>query len=87
MHEKFRECLKNHAARKINWNNFKVILNRKKKKSLTNKQQESHENAKICYICDVTFEDKYVKDKNIIKLEIAVIIQMNTEVLHMVYVI
>ena len=54
---------------------------------MTNKQQESHENAKIWYICDETFEDKYVKDKNIIKLEIAVIIQMNTEVLHMAYVI
>ena len=54
---------------------------------MTNKQQESHENAKIWYICDETFEDKYVKDKNIIKLDITVIIQMNTEVLHMAYVI
>ena len=30
---------------------------------------------------------KYIKDKNIVKLGIIVIIQVNTEVLHTVYVI
>ena len=32
-------------------------------KLLTKEQQESYENAKICYICKETFENKYVKDK------------------------
>ena len=32
-------------------------------KLLTNEQQESHENAKICYICKENFEDIYLKDK------------------------
>ena len=32
-------------------------------KSLTKEQQESYENAKICYICKETFENKYVNDK------------------------
>ena len=30
---------------------------------LTKKQQESHENAKICYICKEKSENKYLKDK------------------------
>ena len=30
---------------------------------LTKEQQESSENAKICYICKEKFENKYVKDK------------------------
>ena len=29
----------------------------------TKKQQESYENAKICYICKEKFENKYLKDK------------------------
>ena len=32
-------------------------------KSLTKEQQESYENAKICYICKEKFENKYLKDK------------------------
>ena len=33
-------------------------------KLLTKEQQESLENAKICYICKEKFENKYLKDKN-----------------------
>ena len=33
-------------------------------KLLTKKQQESCENAKICYICNKNFDIKYLKDKN-----------------------
>ena len=33
-----------------------------KKKLLTNEQQESFQNAKICYFCKEMFEDKYAKD-------------------------
>ena len=58
--------------------------------SLTKEQQESYENSKICYICKEKFENKYLKDKNIVKLEIIIIIaiiQWNTEELHIAYVI
>ena len=37
--------------------------------------------------CKAKFEDKCIKDKNILKLEIVPIVQMNIEVLHIVYVI
>ena len=30
---------------------------------LTEEQQESYENVKICYICKEKFENKYLKDK------------------------
>ena len=41
------------------------IINFKKEKMrlLTKEQQESYENAKICYICKEKFENKYLKDK------------------------
>ena len=32
-------------------------------KFLTKEQQESYENAKVCYICKEKFENKYGKDK------------------------
>ena len=32
-------------------------------KLLTKEQQESNENAKICYVCKEKLENKYVKDK------------------------
>ena len=32
-------------------------------KLLTKDQQESHENAKVCYTCKEKFENKYLKDK------------------------
>ena len=50
-------------------------------KLLTKEQQESYGNAKICYICKEKVENKYLKDKNIVKLEIIVIIQGSIEVL------
>ena len=32
-------------------------------KLLTKEQQESYESAKVCYICQEKFENKYFKDK------------------------
>ena len=29
---------------------------------LTNEQQKSYENAKICYVCQEKFEDRHAKD-------------------------
>ena len=37
-------------------------------KLLTDERKESHENAKICYICRENFEDKYAKDKKYCKV-------------------
>ena len=52
----FCEFLRNHV--------MKIIDSRKKKiKLLTKDQQESYENAEICYICKEKFENKYLKDK------------------------
>ena len=43
---------------------MKIInFKRKKIKLLTKKQQESCENAKICYFCKEKSENKYLKDK------------------------
>ena len=65
------------------------MINFKKKRMqlLTKEQQESYENAKICYICKEKFDNKYWMIANIIKLEIIVIIQGNMEVLRVAYVI
>ena len=35
-------------------------------KLLKKEQQESYENAKICYICKEQFENEYVTDKKIL---------------------
>ena len=37
-------------------------------KFLTKEQQESYENAKVCYICKEKFENKYGKDKKYSKV-------------------
>ena len=55
--KKFCESVREHTMKRID---FK----KKKMKLLTKKQQESCENAKICYICNKNFDIKYLKDKN-----------------------
>ena len=47
-------------------------------KLIIKEQQEEYENVKICYICKLNFQNKYVKD--------IVIIQGNREMLGIVYV-
>ena len=54
-------------------------------KLLTKEHQESKENAKTCYICKETFENKYLKEKTPEKSEIIVIIQGNIEVMCIEY--
>ena len=54
--KKFCESLREHTMKIIN---FK----KKKMKLLTTEQQESYENAKICYICKEKFRNKSLKDK------------------------
>ena len=52
----FCECLQKHSRNTINFRKKKIKL-------LTNEQQELYENAKICYIGEKRFEEKYAKDK------------------------
>ena len=43
--------------------NWELILKRKKWGLLTKEQQESYENANICFVCKEKFEKKCLKDK------------------------
>ena len=54
--KKIRESLREHAMKIINFKTKKSNLS-------TNEQQESFENAKLCYICKENFENKYLKNK------------------------
>ena len=54
--KKFCEFLREHAMKIINFKKKKMNL-------LTKEQQESYENAKICYICKEKFGNIYLKDK------------------------
>ena len=53
--KKFCESLREHAMKMINFKKEKIKLRKE--------QQESYENAKICYICKEKFENKYFKEK------------------------
>ena len=76
--KKFCEFSREHA---MDINNFK----KKQMKLLTNEQQESYENAKICCNFKETLKMNMLIMKNIIKLEIIVIIQVNREALQIIY--
>ena len=54
--KKFCEYLREDAKKIVNFKKEKIQL-------LTKEQQESYENAKICYICKEKYENKYLKDK------------------------
>ena len=45
-----------------------IHFKKKKMKLLTKEQQESYENAKICYIYKEKYENKYLKDKKYCKV-------------------
>ena len=52
--KKFCESLRERAMKIINFKKIKMTL-------LTKQQQESYQNAKICYICKEKLESKYLK--------------------------
>ena len=56
-------------------------------KLFTKEQQESHENAKICYIGKGKFENDYVKDKKYCKVRDYCHYTEELEVLYIVLVI
>ena len=78
--KKLWEFLRQHTMKIINFKKEKM-------KIMNNELQESYENAKFCYIFKENFENKYLKKKYIVKLEIIVFIQGNTEVLLIEYII
>ena len=59
--KKFCESLREQIIKIINFKKKKIKL-------LTKEQQESYENAKICYICKEKFQNKYLKDKKYSKV-------------------
>ena len=75
--KKFCELLREHTMKRINFKKKTTEL-------LTKEQQESYENAKLCYICKEKFENKYLRDEI---LEIIVILQGNIEMVRIAYVI
>ena len=74
--KRFCEFLRDHVMKIINFKNKKI-----------KEQQESYGNAKICYICKKNLNINIWKIKNIVKLEIIVIIQGNIKVLCIAYAI
>ena len=54
---------------------------------LTKDELKSHQDAKVCYICGKGILQKLAKKKIIQKLEIIAILQVNTQVHHIVFVI
>ena len=59
--KRFSESLREHTMNIISFI-------KKEMKLLTKQQQESYENAKICYIFKEKFENKYLKDKKYYKV-------------------
>ena len=57
--KKFYESLRQHAMDITNFKKKKIEL-------LTNEQQKSYGNAKMCYICQEKIEEKHAKDKKIL---------------------
>ena len=49
----------------MNQEHANKLIDYKKIELLTNEQQNSYQNLKICYICKEKFKNKYVKDKKI----------------------
>ena len=81
------DCMKTFCE-SLRENTMKMInFKKRKSKLLTKEQEESYENAKICYICKERIENKYLVDKKLLKLEITVMVKENIEVLRKAYVI
>ena len=61
-----KDCLKKFCefSSQQNENNFKKT----KMRLLAKEQQESYENANICYFCEEKFENKYLKDQKYCKV-------------------
>ena len=75
-HDVYRseDCMKNFCE-SLSEHTMEIISFKKNNiKLLTTEQQESNENVKICFICKEKIKNKYIKHKNMVKLEIIIII-------------
>ena len=75
--KKFCTSLKEHAKNIIDFEKRKML-------PLTKEELKSHEEAKACYICGEEILKKFSQNKNYRKI---VIIQVNIEPQHIVFVI
>ena len=66
---------------------IKIISFKKKKKMKLSAKDQQVSYKKWENICKENFENKYMKDKKNLKIEITVMIQENIEVLRIAYVI
>ena len=78
--KKFCESLREHAMEIIS---FK----KKKMKLLTNEQQKSNGNRKICYTCQKKLQDKHAIDKKYCNVRDHCLYTEDIEVLQIAYVI
>ena len=77
---KFYEFLRENAMEIINFKKRKMIL-------LTKQQQNSYENAKVCYICKEKVKNKNLKDEKYYNVRNHYKKTRNIEVQRMTYVI
>ena len=75
--KKFCSSLRQHASNVINFETKKMLL-------LTKKEVKSHQDTTVCCICGKKLRDNLLKIKIIEKLETIAILQLNTEVQHIV---
>ena len=78
--KKFCASLREHAKDIIDFEKRKML-------PLTKEELKSDQDAKLCYICGKIFIKKLANDKIIGKLEIILIIHVNVEAQHIVFVI
>ena len=77
--KKFYASLREHARNIIDFEKKKMI-------PLTKEELKPHQDTKVCYICGKIILKRFAKDKNIENSEIIVIIQVNIEAQHIVFV-
>ena len=75
--KQFCESLREHAKNIISFEKKNVSINKRRAKS--------HQDANVCYVCGKKILQKLVKNKIIEKLETIAMLQVNTEVQHIVY--
>ena len=76
----FCESLREHAKNIIDFEKKNML-------PLTKEELKSHQYVKVCYICGKRFLKKFAMTKIIEKLETMVILQVNIEVQHIIYLI
>ena len=77
--KKFCTSVREHAKNRIN-------IEKKQMLPLTKEELKSYQDAKVCYVCGKRILKKFAKDKNYQKVR-NIIIQINIEAQHIIFVI